>query len=129
MNDIIDEIISTVLRDNLSILKSTPQNYKSVLSKYAGVLFEKLKDKNNKTTYGLQIGLTKKFVEFCLQNIVKLDLSLDSKELDDILKKTTTAAIQLLLEEIENDAIVYIMYRTLKKLVDNEFSQQTEICV
>ena len=129
MNDIIEEIISTVLRDNLSILKSAPQNYKSVLSKYAGILFVKLKDKNNKTTYGLQIGLTKKFVEFCLQNIVKLDLSLDSKELDDILKKTTTAAIQLLLEEIENDAIVYIMYRTLKKLVDNEFSQQTEICV
>ena len=116
MNDIIDEIISTVLRDNLSILKSAPQNYKSVLSKYAVVLFEKLKDKNNKTTYGLQIGLTKKFIEFCLQNIVKLDLSLDSKELDDILKRTTTAAIQLLLEEIENDAIVYIMYRTLKKL-------------
>ncbi len=129
MNDIIDEIISTVLRDNLSLLKSQPQNYETVLSKYAGILFEKLKDKNNKTTYGLQIGLTKKFVEFCLQNIVKLDLSLDSKELDDILKKTTTAAIQLLLEEIENDAIVYIMYRTLKKLVDNEFSQQTEICV
>lgn len=129
MNDIIEEIISTVLRDNLSLLKSQPQNYETVLSKYAGILFEKLKDKNNKTTYGLQIGLTKKFVEFCLQNIVKLDLSLDSKELDDILKKTTTAAIQLLLEEIENDAIVYIMYRTLKKLVDNEFSQQTEICV
>ena len=129
MNDIIEEIISTVLRDNLSILKSAPQNYKSVLSKYAGILFVKLKDKNNKTTYGLQIGLTKKFIEFCLQNIVKLDLSLDSKELDDILKKTTTAAIQLLLEEIENDAIVYIMYRTLKKLVDKEFSQQTEICV
>ena len=129
MNDIIDEIISTVLRDNLSLLKSQPQNYETVLSKYAGILFEKLKDKNNKTTYGLQIGLTKKFVEFCLQNIVKLDLSLDSKELDDILKKTTTAAIQLLLEEIENDAIVYIMYRTLKKLVDKEFSQQTEICV
>lgn len=129
MNDIIDEIISTVLRDNLSILKSAPQNYKSVLSKYAGVLFEKLKDKNDKTTYGLQIGLTKKFIEFCLQNIVKLDLSLDSKELDDILKRTTTAAIQLLLEEIENDAIVYIMYRTLKKLVDNEFFQPAEICV
>ena len=129
MNDIIEEIISTVLRDNLSMLKSAPQNYETVLSKYAGILFVKLKDKNNKTTYGLQIGLTKKFVEFCLQNIVKLDLSLDSKELDDILKKTTTAAIQLLLEEIENDAIVYIMYRTLKKLVDNEFSQQTEICV
>ena len=129
MNDIIEEIISTVLRDNLSLLKSQPQNYETVLSKYAGILFVKLKDKNNKTTYGLQIGLTKKFVEFCLQNIVKLDLSLDSKELDDILKKTTTAAIQLLLEEIENDAIVYIMYRTLKKLVDNEFSQQTEICV
>lgn len=129
MNDIIEEIISTVLRDNLSQLKSQPQNYETVLSKYAGILFVKLKDKNNKTTYGLQIGLTKKFVEFCLQNIVKLDLSLDSKELDDILKKTTTAAIQLLLEEIENDAIVYIMYRTLKKLVDNEFSQQTEICV
>lgn len=129
MNDIIEEIISTVLRDNLSLLKSQPQNYETVLSKYAGILFEKLKDKNNKTTYGLQIGLTKKFVEFCLQNIVKLDLSLDSKELDDILKKTTTAAIQLLLEEIENDAIVYIMYRTLKKLVDKEFSQQTEICV
>lgn len=129
MNDIIEEIISTVLRDNLSLLKSQPQNYETVLSKYAGILFVKLKDKNNKTTYGLQIGLTKKFVEFCLQNIVKLDLSLDSKELDDILKKTTTAAIQLLLEEIENDAIVYIMYRTLKKLVDNEFFQQAEICV
>lgn len=129
MNDIIEEIISTVLRDNLSILKSAPQNYKSVLSKYAGILFVKLKDKNNKTTYGLQIGLTKKFIEFCLQNIVKLDLSLDSKELDDILKRTTTAAIQLLLEEIENDAIVYIMYRTLKKLVDNEFFQPAEICV
>ena len=129
MNDIIEEIISTVLRNNLSLLKSQPQNYETVLSKYAGILFVKLKDKNNKTTYGLQIGLTKKFVEFCLQNIVKLDLSLDSKELDDILKKTTTAAIQLLLEEIENDAIVYIMYRTLKKLVDNEFFQQAEICV
>lgn len=129
MNDIIDEIISTVLRDNLSLLKSQPQNYATALSKYAAVIFEKLKDKNNKTTYGLQIGVTKKFVEFCLQNIVKLNLSLDGKEIDDILKRTTLAAIQLLLEEIENDAIVYIMYRSLKKLVDNEFSRPSEICV
>ena len=129
MNDIIEEIILTVLRDNLSLLKSQPQDYGTILSKYAAVFFEKLKDKNSKTTYGLQIGLTKKFVEFCLQNIVKSDLSLDCGEIDGILKKTTSAAIQLLIEEIENDAIVYIMYRNLKKLVDNEFFKQAEISV
>lgn len=128
MTEIIDEIISAVLRDNLSILRSAPQDYEFLLTKYAKVFFDKIRENSKSISYGLQLGLTKKFVEFCLKDIINSGEQPKSKAIDSILKKLTSQTIQQCVEMAENDAIVYIMYRSLKKTINKEFEQLLETC-
>lgn len=128
MTEIIDEIISAVLRDNLSILRSAPQDYEFLLTKYAKVFFDKLRENSKSISYGLQLGLTKKFVEFCLKDIINSGEQPKSKAIDSILKNLTSQTIQQCVEMAENDAIVYIMYRSLKKTINKEFEQLLETC-
>lgn len=128
MTEIIDEIISAVLRDNLSILRSAPQDYEFILTKYAKVFFDKIRENSKSISYGLQLGLTKKFVEFCLKDIINSGEQPKSKAIDSILKNLTSQTIQQCVEMAENDAIVYIMYRSLKKTINKEFEQLLETC-
>ncbi len=128
MTEIIDEIISAVLRDNLSILRSAPQDYEFLLTKYAKVFFDKIRENSKSISYGLQLGLTKKFVEFCLKDIINSGEQPKSKAIDSILKNLTSQTIQQCVEMAENDAIVYIMYRSLKKTINKEFEQLLETC-
>lgn len=128
MTEIIDEIISAVLRDNLSILRSAPQDYEFILTKYAKVFFDKIRENSKTISYGLQLGLTKKFVEFCLKDIINSGEQPKSKAIDSILKNLTSQTIQQCVEMAENDAIVYIMYRSLKKTINKEFEQLLETC-
>ena len=86
MAEITEEIISAVLRDNLSILRSAPQDYEFLLTKYAKVFFDKIRENSKSISYGLQLGLTKKFVEFCLKDIINSGEQPKSKAIDSILK-------------------------------------------
>ena len=128
MDKIIDEIISQVLRDNLSILKAALSEYESVLQKHAQTFFSRLKDLSSNVTYGLQLGLTKKFCEFVLKKLADSTATPSGKNVDAILKQATSSALQSMQESLEGDTLVYIMYRSLKKSIDKEFEQPLELC-
>ena len=127
MEKIIEEIISEVLRDNLSILKTAPSDYEKVLQKYADIFFKNLKDLSSNVTYGLQLGLTKKFSEFVLKKLADSNDNPVVKNTDTLLNQVTSTAIQTMRELLDNNATVYIMYRNLKKSIDNEFEQPLEL--
>ena len=128
MGKIIEEIIAEVLRENLSELKQPPVAYEQIFLRYATIFFDKLPEKSTKVTYGLQIGLTKKYVEFILKNFIQTDKNQDWTNAESILKQITTDLLQTIPEAIENDATVYVLYRSIKTHIDAEFEHCLEIC-
>lgn len=123
----IEEITATVLRNNLDTLKTTPQDYEIVMNAYGKIFFEKLKEKNSKITVGLQIGLTKRYLEFMLNNISKSEREAGSRLFDEYFKKVSGAAINNVTESINENSIVYVTYRNLKKCIDNECTELLEM--
>lgn len=123
----IEEITATVLRNNLDTLKTTPQDYEIVMNAYGKIFFEKLKEKNSKITIGLQIGLTKRYLEFMLNNISKSEREAGSRLFDEYFKKVSGAAINNVTESINENSIVYVTYRNLKKCIDNECTELLEM--
>lgn len=123
----IEEITATVLRNNLETLKTTPQDYEIVMNAYGKIFFEKLREKNNKITVGLQIGLTKRYFEFMLNNMSKSERTAGSRLFDEYFKKASGAAINNVTESINENSSVYVIYRNLKKCIDNECSELLEM--
>lgn len=123
----IEDITATILRNNLSNLKTAPQDYEIVMNAYGKIFFDKLKEKNNEISIGLQIGLTKRYLEFVLSNIAKSERAAGSRLFDEFFKKTSGAAINTVKESIGEQSIVYVTYRNLKKCIDKECAELLEM--
>lgn len=123
----IENVTATVLRKNLETLKTTPQDYEIVMNAYGKIFFEKLKEKNSKITVGLQIGLTKRYLEFMLNNISKSERPAGSRLFDEYFKKVSGAAINNVIESINENSTVYVTYRNLKKCIDKECTELLEM--
>ena len=123
----IKNITATVLRKNLDTLKTSPQDYEVVMNAYGKIFFKKLKEKNSKITVGLQIGLTKRYLEFMLNNISKSERPAGGRLFDEYFKKVSGAAINNVTESISENAIVYVIYRNLKQCIDKECNELLEM--
>lgn len=124
MNNIVDEIVSVVLRDNLKLLKMPPSAYESIMVTYGNLFWDKLSSSNLLVSQGLKIGLTKRYLEFSLKKLVD---HTETKVLDNLYKKLTPSAMQCAIDSIESNTLVYIAYRNLKKTIDKVF-EETGVC-
>ena len=59
-------------------------------------------------------------LEFSLKNVCNYT---ETKALDSAFKRVTPVAIQCVLDSLEAEALVYILYRDLKKTIDNVFEE------
>ena len=123
----IEEITAIVLRNNLDTLKTTPQDYEKVMNAYGKIFFDKLKEKNKQITVGLQIGLTKRYFEFLLNNISKSERPAGARLFDEYFKKASGSAINNVTESLNENATVYVTYRNLKKCIDKECAEILEM--
>ena len=124
MNNIVDEIVAIVLRDNLKSLKTTPNVYESIMITYGNLFWNKLSNSNLSLSEGFKIGLTKRYLEFSLKKLVDYT---ETKVLDNLYKKLTPSAMQCAIDSIESNTLVYIAYRNLKKTIDKVF-EETGVC-
>lgn len=117
MKNIVQDITAEILRDNLSNLKTSPKVYENLLNHYGKNFFAGIKKGSNKATFGLQLGLTKQFLNFSFKNILDSDIVHEDAVLKQFFDRSFNAALKTTVEGINCDALVYILYRDLKKSI------------
>lgn len=128
----VNEILASVINENPMIfevdgleLLVNPDilNFKDELcvaiNPYVLYFYEELSKKVD-LTYGLLLGLTKRFFEFSLKRIVGLYKYGDIEKIKGLMNDATPEALNSAVSSIQDNASVYITYRNLKKVIDSK---------
>ena len=87
-------------------------------AKYMDTIYE-----FSKIPYGLLLGLTKRFLEFSVKNLVRFYKYASDETVAKVYDIVTEQAIETTKGFINEDVIVYVMYRDLKLAIDKIFNK------
>lgn len=91
------------------------------LNKYGLLFFESLNEHSSEITYGLLLGLTKRFIEFCFKPVFDLCKADRQDHAEKVLTMLTANVTPKIAASVDEGASVYVMYRELKKIIDGMF--------
>ena len=114
----IEMLIKRVLQDNKGILciedEETEKLFEEVLKQYCFKFFTLIKKKSPKMTYGLQLGITKHFCDFCIKNYTELGLCISKEKVKDYFNAIIPPAASMVACLDNSGLAVYAIIKELK---------------
>ena len=133
-SEVVVQITEQVFKEKSAILKSNKEDLKdsvfinenklcleAFLNKYGQLFFEALNEHSSEITYGLLIGLTKRFMEFSFIYVFDLCKTERQSHAERILTMIVANVAPKIALSVDDGVSVYVMYRDLKKIIDGMF--------
>ena len=133
-SEVVEQITEQVFKEKKGFLDKEKENSKdscfvnenklcleAFLNKYGQLFYEALNEHSSEITYGLLLGLTKRFIEFCFKHVFDL-CKLDRQEhAERVLTMITSNVAPKIAASVDEGIGVYVIYRDLKKVIDGMF--------